>query len=143
MAKNVKNKYLEDLGILEDDYETNFCNNPGDKRQRKWGRQRKTYGFDERETWNLDHQFIEWLYSHLMMYKEYTVVNMEADKLTNVVVAKDKVIEEISMKDALDFMLKELSTYLTAYSETCWAEIRPELFEALHMFVDTFSAWWW
>ena len=32
MAKNVKNKYLEDLGIPEDAYGTNFCNDPEDKR---------------------------------------------------------------------------------------------------------------
>lgn len=64
-----RNKYLEDLGLKPNEYSTNFTNKI-DKRQRRWKNQRRKYGFDEREVWNLDKTFTEWLYSHLMMYKE-------------------------------------------------------------------------
>ena len=78
-----------------------------------------------------------------MMYKEHTVVAMDRDMLYDVLISKDKVIEEISMKDALDFMLKELGDYLIAVNKDFLTDIRPELFEALHMFASTFRAWWW
>ena len=143
MAKEIKNRYLEKLGIKRNEHSTNFCNDENDPRQNRWAKQRRNYGFDDRETWNLDHIYIEWLYSHLMMYKKVTIVDMKKDMLYDVVVAKDKVIPQISMKDALDFMLKELETYLTDRNKDFWTEVRPELFEALHMFADTFQAWWW
>ena len=144
MARNIKNKYLEDIGIPRDEHSTNFCNDDKDPRQKRWEKQRRKYGFDDRETWNLDVQFIEWLYSHLMMYKEVTIVDMEKDKLTQVVISENKVIDEISMADALDFMLTQFKEYLIGVNKSfAFYEPKPELFEALHMFADTFQAWWW
>lgn len=140
MAKNIKNKFLEDIGIPREEVATNFCNDDDDPRQKRWARQRRNYGFDDRETWNLDYTYIQWLYSHLMMYKKVTNVALEKDKLYNVCVAKDKVIEEISMKDALDFMLEQLKKGLK--KDFC-EEDDPKFFEALHMFADTIHAWWW
>lgn len=57
-------KYLDDLGVTDrpDTW------NPDDKRQGKWQEERETYGFDERETWDLDYSFHLWLYERLKMF---------------------------------------------------------------------------
>ena len=56
-----KCKYLDDLGIPINEYGTNFMSND-DPREKGWSKERKEYGFDNRETWNLDRIFIEWIY---------------------------------------------------------------------------------
>lgn len=40
----------------------------GDRRIPKWEEERETYGFDERETWNLGDNFLAWLYERIKMY---------------------------------------------------------------------------
>ena len=45
-----------------------------DKRQGKWKKERKKYGFDERQTWNLNTTMIELLYERVMMLKEINFV---------------------------------------------------------------------
>ena len=48
-----KCKYLENLGLKTEQYGTNFMQDD-DKRAQKWAKERKKYGFDNREIWNLD-----------------------------------------------------------------------------------------
>lgn len=64
-----KNKYLEELGIPQDVYGGNFV------RERKFHRfmQRRKYGIDYRDIFNMDASFGEWLYTHMRMYKENSV----------------------------------------------------------------------
>lgn len=64
-----RNKYLEDIGLKPEECGTNFCTKKDD-RNKKWKKQREKYGFDSRETWNLNDMFYEWLYSRLSMYVE-------------------------------------------------------------------------
>ena len=64
-----RNKYLEDIGLKPEECGTNFCTKKDD-RNKKWKKQREKYGFDSRETWNLNDMFYEWLYSRLSMYIE-------------------------------------------------------------------------
>lgn len=139
----IHNKYLEDLGIKRENHSINFCNDKDDPRQKSWKKERKKYGFDSREVWNLDKTFIEWLYSHLRMYKDTTIIDLDKDILYNVVVSKDKIIESISMRDALEFMLTQCENYLLNKESDYLSEEDPKIYEALHMFVDTFTAWWW
>ena len=42
---------------------------------------RKEYGFDGRETWNLDKIFIEWIYTRVKYYKEHTCADMDFYKI--------------------------------------------------------------
>lgn len=61
-------KYLEQLNMQEGTPDTfGMCN---DHRQSYWAKQRKEYGFDDRETWGLDYTFYIWLYERLMMFNE-------------------------------------------------------------------------
>lgn len=138
-----RNKYLDELGIPREEQLCNSLKGGSFKRRLRLRRQRKNYGFDERETWNLDHTYIEWLYCHLKMYKRVTNVDMDACLLTNVVIDKDKVIEEMSMSDAYIFMTEVLGNYLKEKAEDFLVIPSKEVYEALHMFASTFRAWWW
>ena len=69
-----QHKILEDLGFKRHDIPENYnelipCKRvfarPDDTRLHKWKLERKTYGFDERETWNLDRSFAYWLLERL------------------------------------------------------------------------------
>lgn len=80
-----RNKYLDDIGIKINDYGSNFIK---DRKIQRFFERRK-YGFDFRETINMDIMFAEWLYSRLMMLKEQTIddlsfrsVEFEGEKYT-------------------------------------------------------------
>lgn len=65
----IRNKYLDDLGMKREDYGSNYI------RRNKIQRfiERRKYGFDYRQTVNMDVIFAEWLYSRLMMLIEQTM----------------------------------------------------------------------
>lgn len=42
--------------------------NPDDERQAHWAEQKRIYGFDDSETWDLNSTFYAWLYERLRMY---------------------------------------------------------------------------
>lgn len=91
-------KYLDDLGLEIEKYGTNFIDD-NDKRKDNWEKQRETYGFDERETWNLNEIFIQWIYTRVMMYKEVSYVELNYHKIKY----KDK---EITQGEAIDKLLE-------------------------------------
>ena len=70
-----KCKYLDEIGLNIKDYGTNFTE-PGDKREARWAKEREECGFDDRETWNLDISFVEWI---------YTRVNYHAHAVSNII----------------------------------------------------------
>ena len=70
-------KYLDDIGVKD---RWDLWSKADDPRHAEWEEQRNTYGFDERETWSLDHTFYFWLYERLMMFKEVSIVNLEFHK---------------------------------------------------------------
>lgn len=61
----MKHKYLDDAKIP---YKDGLPKN--DHRRPRWAEERKTYGFDERET------FLTWLYERIMMYKEVSDIDL-------------------------------------------------------------------
>lgn len=65
-----RNRYLEDLGLKPGEYGVNVYPGAGEDFVRRSKHQRRMYGFDERETYELYRTFAEWLYSRLMMYRE-------------------------------------------------------------------------
>lgn len=104
-----RNKYLDDLGLDITDYGTNFMDASQDEREEKWKDQREEYGFDEREIWNLDTTFIEWIYSHLMMYRE------KANQIVDLTFYKfNWKGEEITLEDAIDKIINAAKEVLTA-----------------------------
>ena len=118
------------MGIPLTKYGTNFVSD-NDKRAQKWKAEQEEYGFDNRETWNLDTTFIEWVYTRVMMFKEC------ADKTVDL--SYHKIVykgEEITQIQAMDKLLELAKQYLTndddelRYSnarEICdlWKELMP------------------
>lgn len=76
----VKHKYLDDIGV---NYSWIWGIENSD-RDKRFEEQQKIYGFDERETWDLDGTFYMWLYERLKMYVEIggQVVDLNYHKFT-------------------------------------------------------------
>lgn len=72
----MKRKYLDDIGVVDrpDLWKKR------DKRQKEWTRQRKEYGFDERETWCLDFSFYCWLYERCKMFLDKSCIDLNFHK---------------------------------------------------------------
>lgn len=133
------NKYIEDLGIPLKNIGTNFCDDT-DERNKKWKEERKIYGFDERETWSLDHYFVEWLYSHLMMYMETggTVIDLNYHKF-------NFAGKEYTQKEAIDYILYACKEYLLCDDIYCGntGELIPNTQKAIRLFAEILPAMWW
>ena len=97
-------KYLDDLNIPTTEYGTNFCDNT-DKRWSKWMKEREIYGFDSRETWNIDQLLIEWIYTHFKMFKECADIELDCHKVK----FND---EEITQEQAIDIILAECERFI-------------------------------
>ena len=135
------NKYLEDLGIPIEEIGTNFSD-ANDKRNKEWAREREIYGFDERETWALDCYFIEWLYSHLMMYLECAdgVVDLDFYQFN----FENK---EYTQKEAILFIVDACKNFLLIKSEYddgyIDVDILKDVQKAIKLFADIFPVMWW
>lgn len=92
-------KYLDDIGVTQrpDTW------NKDDKRQKEWEEQRRVYGFDERETWNLDLSFYLWLYERLKLYIEVCskVVSLDYHKF-------EYNGKEYTQRQMIDMMIERL-----------------------------------
>ena len=124
-----KCKYLEDLGLKTEQYGTNFMPDD-DKRAKKWAKERKKYGFDNREIWNLDRTFIEWIYTRVKMYKEYATIDMNFHKVKykdNMITQGEGIdkILELAKEILLDIENDEL--FYENVREICdlWKELLP------------------
>ena len=102
-----RNKYLEDLGLEPYQYGVNWTLDDKRKDLRRWDRQRRKYGFDERETREMDVAYAEWLYSRLMMYRKRA---SKAVDLTYYSIEFDG--KEYTQIEAIDKVLKWTRYYL-------------------------------
>lgn len=124
-----KCKYLDELGIDIEDYGTNFVADD-DSRAKEWEKERKEYGFDNRETWNLNITFIEWIYTRIMLYKEQSCVDTSYYRIPY----KDKLITQEEAMDQVLSLSKEIlidtdddELYYKNAREICdlWKELLP------------------
>ncbi len=123
----MSHKYLNDIGIKSTEcciFNTNE-NNENKKRQKEFKKQRKKFGFDERETWALDYSFATWLYSHLMWFKEYAGNTIDLTTHTFDIpkwndkknkICKKKIIG-VNQLEAIDIMIDCLKYYITHYDK--------------------------
>ena len=136
-----KNKYLDDLGLKPNEYGTNFIGDD-DKRSSGWAEEKELYGFDSRETWCLSHIFVEWLYSHCMMYKERAseMIDLTWHKL-------EYNGKEYSQLEAIDYIIKCTKAYLTEIDEESWTDKEIKLLEkvqdATRLWAVLFPFMWW
>ena len=129
-----KCKYLDDLNIPIHEYGTNFVSDYHDCRASSWFKEREEYGFDNRETWNLDRIFVEWIYTRLMMYKEYANIDMNYHK----VLYKD---EEMTQEQIINRILEISKEALLSYpDEELWYENIKEICD---LWKEILPFMWW
>lgn len=125
-------KYLDDLGIPLQNQHTNFSNNK-DRRWKRWKKERKVYGFDSRETWNLDKMLVEWIYTHFKMYKELTIVNLKFHKF-------DYNGEKITQEEAIDIILEACENCLISDNDLLDESLPEEIYTLIGRVMP---AMWW
>lgn len=134
-----KCKYLDDLGIPINEYGTNFMPDD-DFRASLWAEEREEYGFDNRETWNLNSIFIEWIYTRVLMYKEYSIVDLNYHKFPY----KDS---EITQGEAIDKIL-ELAKEILLLGDYLWDTEKEKIVynnqrEICDLWKEILPAMWW
>lgn len=140
--KMKKNKFLDNLGLKRKEYGTNWCIEKKTKRSKIWKKQRKLYGFDSRECWNLNTTFVEWLYSHLMLYKKEAaqVVDLKYHKF-------DFNGKTYTQKECINIILKACKRYLLAdevsEDKEKMAKIEKDMEDAIKLFADMLPCMWW
>lgn len=125
-------KYLDDIGVIArpDTW------NKDDKRQNQWAEERAAYGFDERETWNLDFSFHLWLYERLKRYVEVCCVNLEYHKFSYHG-------EEYTQKQLIDMMLERLEfSFKPEYNDYDEKQFKY-VSEIEEIWAIVFPAMWW
>lgn len=131
-----RNKYLDDLNIPINKYGTNFMPDT-DERNEIWNKQKEEYGFDSRECWNLDQTFIEWLYSHLMMYLEDAtgIIDLNYHKF-------EFDGKTYTQKEAIEFILERLrNSLIDIYDDKNEAYLG--VYDAVRMWAEIFRTCWW
>lgn len=128
-----KCKYLDDLGLKIKEYGTNFMDDD-DPREENWAKEREEYGFDNRETWNLDRTFIEWIYTRVMMYKEYTCVDVDFHKFSY----KDEAITQGEAMDRILDLAKQI--LLNSDNDELWYENSREICD---LWKEVLPCMWW
>ena len=108
----------------------------------KYWFQRRTRGWSDDETWNLNYEFILWLNSRFKKYREQTIkiVNLEYYKFEY----KDKIYTQLQVIDRII----ELTDYIinNDYYEMMWSDVerleamKNEIFDLFKM---SFGAMWW
>lgn len=71
-------QYLEELNYSSIEKQTK---NDSRRQKKRWKKERKKYGFDQRDTWNMDTTMIELLYERIRMYLEVTIVDLDYHKI--------------------------------------------------------------
>ena len=108
----------------------------------KYWFQRRTRGWSDDETWNLNYEFILWLNSRFKKYREQAIkiVNLEYYKFEY----KDKIYTQLQVIDRII----ELTDYIinNDYYEMMWSDVerleamKNEIFDLFKM---SFGAMWW
>lgn len=126
-------KYLKDIGVT---------NTPWDWRKEdsfKWRHERQTFGFDSRETWNLDYTFYLWLYERLMKYLE------DAESVVDLTWTKVEYNgKTYTQRELIDMMLERLKRFLT---DEDFNDYEEENYKWLHeiekIWAVILPAMWW
>jgi len=130
-----RNRYLEDIGLEPYEYGVNWTVDVKKKTLKGWKRQRKEYGFDERETYEVFDIYAEWLYCHLRMYRKkaskvidltYYAIEFEGKTYTEIE-AIDKILKWtkyfLKNRDNLDKKDKAMEKLMKA--SRLWSELLP------------------
>lgn len=109
------------------------------KRRFKHFWQRRKYGFDDREIWDLDYTFYIWLYERLRMYEDVSQVDLIRTP-TRIIFQK----RELNLQEAINEMTMRLEFILTERFEIEEsAELIAQKKELLQLFSASLNHIWW
>ena len=131
MENKGNRKYIDELKI-DKEYLTTFSK----EREEQWGKQRKEYGFDERETWAIDHYLYMWLYERLKMYDEINIVNTEFHKY-------NYEEEEITLQNCIDRMIEGTKIAITVDDYEMCEEQRKKVNDVTKILSLCINELWW
>ncbi len=126
-------KYLDDLKVK---YPETYCSSD-DPRQEKWTQEREEYGFDERETWDLDSAFYCWLYERLKMYLDVNCVDLTYHKF-------EYEGEELTQQECIDRMIHGCEIYFKQQND--WnisEEDQKAINDIAKIWAIVLPAMWW
>ena len=137
-------KYLKDAGF--DKYAWGDTLPKNDHRRPQWTKDRKVYGFDERETWSLKDRSLCWLYEHIKMYQEISDINLDHWQF-------DINGTEMTHRQVLNKILEDIEVYFNVngsfikkYGEdnVLWWNTQPKLAKEIwDLWGTVFPAMWW
>lgn len=130
----MKHEYLERIGLIGKNNPYYLKNNK-DSRKSKWKEEFKRYGFDSRETWNLNYVFICIIYERLKMYNEYT--DNKIDKTFHHYEWKNK---DYTFQQLINIVLDKCIFYLKNSDSDNAYELAKDIFEILGIIFP--SLWW-
>lgn len=134
--------YLDRIGIFRDERPEGWVSGLELRRRFRWWRERRKYGFDERETWALDKTIFMFLYERLKRYDEVDIINTSFHK-------KEFNGKVMTFQEAIDRMIelsedlvKIESLEIDSYEEEVGKieQKAKELFDLLSIWV--FYLWW-
>ena len=126
-------RYLDDIGVTE----RHDTWNKEDLRQEQWSMERSIYGFDERETWALEHAFYCWLYERLKMYVDVCNVRLDYHKF-------EYEGEMLTQQECINRMIKGCETYFKY--DSLWAvpeEDQKAINDIAKIWAIVLPAMWW
>ena len=134
-------KYLKDIGIKPADMPWNWNND--DSRQKEWREERQTYGFDERDTWNLYYTMTLMTYERLKHYREIAPVEIDTPHLSHTYEMDGK---NVPYGVIIDRILTGFENYLKAKDEG-WLDtdtkVYDEWLECWTLFALIIRSLWW
>lgn len=138
-----RNAYLEGkpFELPPHKYGINFMDDTDSTREREknWALQRAKYGFDERETWNLDIMFVEWLYSHIRMFKEIAPLPVEFPSY-------EMNGNKLTQSEAMEFILDACEFFILHHDEIATDDADQaydRMSDAIKLWGELFGAMWW
>lgn len=102
-----------------------------DKKEPLWKKQREKRGFDDRDTWSLDHTLGKWLAPRLKRYKEVNCIVGPTDKGRN----WDQILDEMIF--AYDFLGSERRW--DSFDKKEWKRVES----GLKLFAKYCTSLWW
>lgn len=132
-------KYLKELGVASVDDDGIFFGMDEEKinsRKEVWDKQIEEYGFCDRETWELFHTFMEWLYEHVKMFLDVNIIDLDFHKF-------EYKGEQYTQQQMIDMLLENLEALLKISDP----DFEPKYWECYNNVLDIWKiiapAMWW
>ncbi len=142
-----EHQYLKPLNIeLNGIVDSRSFKDKKDSRSDDWKIQRKKYGFDERETWDLDFTMSCWIYEHLKMFKAVNPIATEKEKFLIPILQEDltEKMEERNLEEVLDIVCEGLEGYILANDQILRSNaVISKAKNAYKILAIVFPALWW